>query len=91
MKSQTLLDPHLQEVVEFMQACIPTSKLIAIAENLPQVARLLWNRFPQEPCLPLMLIPIKRDQVNPSQSTASESHLGYRCAGDDSAAAVGDR
>lgn len=42
------VDEHVQATLEFMQENIPSSKLIGVAEAIPQLARLLWND-PQEP------------------------------------------
>lgn len=49
MQTVFSIDPDLQAVAEFMQHTLPAGKLVTIAENLPQVARLLWSKFPQEP------------------------------------------
>jgi hypothetical protein len=43
------LDEHLRLVLEYMQQNIPTSKLVGIAEKLPDMARLLWSHYSQEP------------------------------------------
>ena len=43
------LDEHLQSVLEYMQQNIPTGKLVGVAEALPDMARLLWSRYSQEP------------------------------------------
>jgi hypothetical protein len=43
------LDEHLQSVLEYMQQNIPTNKLVGVAEKLPDMARLLWSRYSQEP------------------------------------------
>lgn len=51
MQTVFSIDPDLQAVAEFMQRRLPAEKLVTIAENLPQVARLLWSRFPQEPVI----------------------------------------
>jgi hypothetical protein len=44
-----VVDKDVKAVLEFMQTTIPTAKLIGVAESLPQLARLLWGHFPQEP------------------------------------------
>ena len=36
-------------VLEFMQSNVPTNRLLGVAEALPQMARLLWSGYPQEP------------------------------------------
>lgn len=43
-----IIDEHAKSVLEFMQSNIPSSKLVGIAERLPQMAKLLWDRYPQE-------------------------------------------
>ena len=52
---------------------VPASKLAGVADVLPQMARLLWAKFPQEPCIGLGLvgIPISSDSL----PAASESSL----------------
>ena len=45
-----ILDEDLKAVLEFMQSQIPASKLLGIADALPQVAKLLWAHLPQELC-----------------------------------------
>ena len=42
-------DQDVQAVLEFMQSNIEASKLEAVADCLPQLARLLWGHNPQEP------------------------------------------
>jgi hypothetical protein len=69
---QLVADEHVKAVLEFMQASVPTEKLIGLADSLPQMARLLWSHFPQEPCQAIRLFLPK---PYPSQSTASESSL----------------
>lgn len=61
------LDSHLKEVIMFMQSNVPASKLIGVADAIPQIARLLWARYPQEPLVAVSLSPKKLHQ---SQSTA---------------------
>lgn len=43
------LDSDVQSVLEYMQQNIPASKLVGIAETLPDMARLLWSRYSREP------------------------------------------
>ena len=52
---QLVADEHVKAVLEFMQSHIPTAKLIGVADNLGQMARLLWGHFPQEPCTAVAL------------------------------------
>jgi hypothetical protein len=69
-RSVVVIDSDLQSVADFMQAHLPTSKLISVAEHLPKIARLLWGEFPQEPCQAFTLTRTKTDQGHPSQSNA---------------------
>lgn len=43
------LDEHLQLALEYMQQNIPANKLVGVAEKLPDMARLLWSHYSQEP------------------------------------------
>jgi hypothetical protein len=43
------INEETQAVLEFMQSNIPVSRIIAVAETLPQMAKLLWAMHPQEP------------------------------------------
>ena len=43
------LDEHLQSLLEYMQKNIPASKLVGVAEKVPDMARLLWEQYSQEP------------------------------------------
>ena len=76
------LDEHVKAVLEFMQERIPTSKLVGVAEKMPEMARLLWDRYPQESVDALSLIVTKRC---PSQPDASESVPALEYVGDGSA------
>ena len=49
IRMELILDGDLKSVVEFMQSNIATSKLVGVAESLPKLAKLLWDRYPQEP------------------------------------------
>ena len=42
------IDGDLQSVLDVMQRKIPTSKLVGVSERLPQIAKLLWDKSPQE-------------------------------------------
>src|SRR5277367_2447076 len=81
------LDQDVQAVLEFMQSKIQASKLVAVAESLPQIARLLWSQYPQESVSPFGLF---RTLPHPSSIScakpldAIESSLPD-CAGYDSA------
>jgi hypothetical protein len=91
---QLVADEHVKAVLEFMQANIPTSKLCGVADSLPQLTRLLWGHFPQEPCCVLTLNlekTIRSGQERQSQSVAKESCLEQSSVGGDSAVAVNGR
>jgi hypothetical protein len=45
---ELILDGDLKKVTELMQRNIPAFKLVGVAESLPKMARLLWDRYPQE-------------------------------------------
>lgn len=49
------IDPDVQAVLEFMQRSVPSFKLLGIAESMPEMARLLWSRYPQEPVVAVSL------------------------------------
>lgn len=44
-----VVDEHLQLVLEYIQLNVPVAKLIGVSERLPELARLLWGHFQQEP------------------------------------------
>jgi hypothetical protein len=46
---EIITDPDAQTLLEFMHENLPTSKLIAISSQLPDIARLLWKDYPFEP------------------------------------------
>ena len=52
-----VLDSDVRAVLEFMQTRIAASKLVPIAERLPEMAKLLWSRYPQEPVEPISMRP----------------------------------
>ena len=84
IEMQLVADEHVKAVLEFMQSNVPTVKLIGVADSLPQMAKLLWGHFPQEPCQSVRLVLPK---PYPSQSSASELFPVLPCAGDDSVVA----
>jgi len=47
-RMQLVVDEHMKAVLSFMQRNVPTAKLIGIANALPQIAKLLWDVYPQE-------------------------------------------
>lgn len=84
---QLLLDKEIQAVLEFMQAHIPTDKLVPVAEFLPGIARLLWGGYQQTSLVPLVISSAPLD-VQPR--VANESGPAGRCA-DGGFAAEADR
>ena len=42
------LDSDVKKVMEFMQENIAANKLLGVSESLPKIAKLLWDRYPQE-------------------------------------------
>jgi hypothetical protein len=81
------MDKDVQAVVEYMQNTIPTTKLRAVADILPKMAQLLWDKFPQEPCVGVALVDSGLRSDLPQYATESVPEL--RCAGDDSVAVGG--
>jgi hypothetical protein len=66
---QLIADADAKAVLEFMQDRIPAAKLAGVAEGAARMARLLWDRFPQESCSCLKLElekPIMTDLQSPS-------------------------
>jgi hypothetical protein len=75
LHQEFMLDEHVKMVLEFMQGRIPASKLIGTAEKLPQIAKLLWDRYPQEPVNVASLASAKTDQAHRSPKASTESVL----------------
>jgi len=73
---EIIADPDARTLLEFMQKNLPTSKLIAISSQLPEIARLLWSDYPQQPCNIIQLGIPKPVQRCPSPQDASESFPG---------------
>lgn len=46
---QLLIDKDVAQVISFMQENIPTTKLMGIADKLPEIAKLLWSHYSAEP------------------------------------------
>jgi hypothetical protein len=65
------VDEHLQSVLEFMQETVPTSKLVGVAEKLPDMARLLWSDFSQEPFSGIRLAGELTEVIHEQQSIAT--------------------
>jgi hypothetical protein len=78
------LDQDVQSVIEYMQRNIPANKLMGVAEKLPDVARLLWSDYSQEPVRVMQIGTIQESRGQ--QSVANESLPAAHCAGDGSAA-----
>jgi len=51
-----VLDEDVQGVLEFMQANIPASKLVAVAQAVSAMAPLLWGHHAPEPVSTVRLI-----------------------------------
>jgi hypothetical protein len=84
---QLIADADVQRVLEFMQVSIQAAKLVGVAESIPQMARLLWGRFPQEPVSPigLELDPAAKTVLrNPSQAVSTELLPAPACVDDGS-------
>ena len=85
MEHMTLsADPDVQAVAEFMQACIPTARLVGVAAGVSALAPLLWGHYEAEAVRSLRL----RADGPRTQSNASESHPERLNADDGSGAAV---
>jgi hypothetical protein len=69
---KVVVDADVQAVLEFMWASVPATRVVRVAQAIPELARLLWTDDPQEPFMAIRLEPsIKKDQENPSHSSAS--------------------
>jgi hypothetical protein len=79
---ELVFDNDLKMVLEFMQDNIPAAKLTGIAETLPQMARLLWAHYPQEPVQPASFF--LKKECNQLPLSANECAPVPRCAGGDS-------
>jgi hypothetical protein len=77
-----ILDSDVQAVAEFMQRTIPAGKLMPVAEKLSSLARLLWEKYPQEPCVGLTLA--ESALTRGLLRDASVSDLEPSCVGDGS-------
>jgi hypothetical protein len=49
------VDNDVKAVLEFMQERVAAFKLIGVAERIPAMAKLLWDKYPQEPVEPISL------------------------------------
>lgn len=66
------LDESLKIILETMQSHIPTNKLVGVADCLPQMARLLWSHYPQEPFVGLSLNVVPLSTSCEKQPAATE-------------------
>jgi hypothetical protein len=76
---QIKVNEDAKSVLEFMQANVPTERLVGVADVLPQMARLLWAKYPQEPCVGISLV--GNGITSDSLPSASESSPGPSCVG----------
>jgi len=65
------IDKDVKKILEKMQLEIPTHRLIAVAEALPRMARLLWDKYPQEPVEPVRMVadPLSTSCEKPQDAT----------------------
>jgi hypothetical protein len=76
------VDSDVQAVLEFMQANVPATKLVAVSESAAQMGRLLWGHFPKESFDSLSLralLPSSTSRVTQPTSTEfdrSQSRVG---------------
>jgi hypothetical protein len=75
------VDGDVKAVLSFMQDNLPASKLVVVAEALPQMARLLWGQFQQEPFAVASFDALKKPRQ--SQLVSTESVPAPLCAGGD--------
>jgi hypothetical protein len=64
------IDGDVKAVLSYMQDNLPAHKLVAIATALPTMAKLLWERFPQESVTTITL-GIKPKECSQSLSASS--------------------
>jgi len=84
-----VVDRDVKAVLEFMQANIPTARLIGVVESLPKIGRLLWDQYEQEPVEAIrMKLPSASEVVDQSRSVATESFPGKDYAHGDSVVAA---
>lgn len=67
---QVQIDSDVLAVMEFMQARIPTDKLVAVAEGVRKLAGPMWDGYPQQTCQTLALVLPKTDLQRPLRSDA---------------------
>jgi hypothetical protein len=67
------IDSDVQEVIEFMQSHISATKLVSVAEAIPKIGKLLWDRYPQEQLCAVSLVGDPPTLGRESLPVASES------------------
>jgi hypothetical protein len=70
VQMEIAIDPEAKAVLEFMQENVAATRLVSLAETLPQMARLLWNDCPQEPVTALRFELVKTE-CSQSQQAAT--------------------
>ena len=58
MRTELVMDEHLKLVADFMRENLPVAKRVAVANALPDLAKLLWDRpnWPKEEIVPLDIL-----------------------------------
>jgi hypothetical protein len=74
--AKLIVEDDVMSVLEFMQRNIPTAKLCSVASRLPEIGRLLWGHYPQEP---LIAVHLSEPRISgEKQSAATEfERVGY--------------
>jgi hypothetical protein len=57
MAMKIRINDDLQAAIEFMQSRIQASRLVGVAKGLADLAPVLWGHHPQEPILPMQVLP----------------------------------
>ena len=57
VETEVILDADVKSVLEFMQSNISAGKLVGVSNAVPQLAKLLWGHYQQEPCSVVTLSP----------------------------------
>lgn len=86
-----VMDDDVQRVCEFMQASVPTAKLVAVADGLASLAPLLWGTYQGEAVSALRLSskPISACDRHRPQDATEPCPVLLCAGGDDPAAEVG--
>lgn len=71
-----IIDPDVKSVLQFMQSNVPASKLLAVADGVADLARLLWEHYKQDEIelLRIKAAPISLDDPH-TQPASSERRL----------------